>query len=124
MAHEYAVQYAIIESENGAENRFQSFGQFVLQEYIYVYHKKPSVTSSPDLTSMYHVLPGSLDLETAVTSPILNGGSPTPDRESLRIEEEDTKAELVDSSKDSEPNGKSCVKKPVLSVERTMLPSS
>ena len=73
---------------------------------------------------MYCVLPGSLDLETAVTSPILNGGSPTPDRESLRIEEEDTEAELADSSKDLEPNGRSCVKKPVLSVDHTLLPSS
>ena len=36
--------------------------------------------SSLDTTS-------SLDLE-SVTSPVLNGGSPTPDRESLRIEEE------------------------------------
>ena len=55
---------------------------------------------------------GSMDLE-AVTSPMLNGGgmpgrnSPTPDIESLRIDEEDEEVDVVDRSlpKDTSPVG-------------------
>ena len=58
----------------------------------------PGATSSP--ASLRPSKPAtsadttSLDLE-SMTSPVLNGGSPTPDRESLRIEEENMEENVI-----------------------------